>query len=83
MLKLSCFSNCNISKQMGVNIQCFCSLQKFRALYDYSAADDDEVSFFDGDLITDVTVIDDGWWEGRVERTGQYGMLPSNYVEQI
>ena len=52
-------------------------------MYDYSAADDDEVSFMDGDMIVDVTVIDDGWWEGRVERTGQYGMLPSNYVEEI
>jgi len=30
-----------------------------------------------------VTVIDDGWMEGRVERTGQYGMLPSNYVERV
>lgn len=56
---------------------------RYRAMYDYSAADDDEVSFMDGDLIVDVTVIDDGWWEGRVERTGQYGMLPSNYVEEI
>ena len=68
---------------MRVNIQSFFSLQRYRALYDYIAADDDEVSFMDGDLIVDVTVIDDGWWEGRVERTGQYGMLPSNYVEEI
>ena len=52
-------------------------------MYDYSAADDDEVSFFDGDLIVDVTIIDDGWMEGTVERTGHYGMLPSNYVEEI
>lgn len=59
------------------------SAPKYRALYDYSAADDDEVSFFEGDLITESTIIDDGWMEGRVERTGQYGMLPSNYVEQI
>ena len=68
---------------MRVNIRSFFSLQRYRAMYDYSAADDDEVSFMDGDLIVDVTVIDDGWWEGRVERTGQYGMLPSNYVEEI
>ena len=37
---------------------------------------------FSGDIIIDVTVIDDGWMEGRVQRTGQYGMLPSNYVEK-
>lgn len=58
-------------------------VKKYRAMYDYSAADDDEVSFFDGDLIVDVTIIDDGWMEGTVERTGHYGMLPSNYVEEI
>ena len=35
-----------------------------------------------GDEIIDVTVIDEGWVEGRVKRTGQYGMLPSNYIEK-
>ena len=35
-----------------------------------------------GDEIVDVTVIDDGWMEGRVKRTGKFGMLPSNYVEK-
>lgn len=56
---------------------------KYRAVYDYNAADDDEVSFLEDDLISEVTVIDDGWMEGRVDRTGQYGMLPSNYVEKV
>lgn len=56
---------------------------KYEAMYDYTAADDDEVSFLEGDLISEVTVIDEGWMEGRVERTGQYGMLPSNYVELV
>ena len=40
------------------------------------------INSFSGDIIIDVTVIDDGWMEGRVQRTGQYGMLPSNYVEK-
>ena len=35
-----------------------------------------------GDAIIDVTVIDEGWMEGRVQRTGAYGMLPSNYVKK-
>ena len=61
----------------------FVRLQKYRAVYDYNAADDDEVSFMEGDMITEATIIDEGWMEGRVERTGQYGMLPSNYVEKI
>uniref|UniRef100_A0A3Q0RGI8 LIM and SH3 domain protein 1 n=1 Tax=Amphilophus citrinellus TaxID=61819 RepID=A0A3Q0RGI8_AMPCI len=53
------------------------------AVYDYSAADEDEVSFMDGDVIVDVQQIDEGWMYGRVERTGQQGMLPANYVEAI
>ncbi|KAK7093033.1 LIM and SH3 domain protein F42H10.3-like isoform X4 [Littorina saxatilis] len=54
-----------------------------KAMYDYQAADSDEVSFMDGDLIIECTPVDAGWMTGRVERSGQYGMLPSNYVERI
>lgn len=52
-----------------------------RAIYDYSAADVDEVSFLDGDVIVDCIPIDEGWMTGTVHRTGQRGMLPANYVE--
>lgn len=61
----------------------FFYIQRYIAIYDYTAADDDEVTFNEGDIIVDATVIDEGWMEGRVQRTGQYGMLPSNYVEKI
>ncbi|XP_002156849.1 LIM and SH3 domain protein 1 [Hydra vulgaris] len=54
---------------------------KYIALYDYTAADDDEVSFQEGDIIINGEIIDDGWMSGTVKRTGQTGMLPSNYVE--
>ncbi|KAM9843679.1 LIM and SH3 domain protein 1 [Aulostomus maculatus] len=57
--------------------------KRYRAVYDYSAADEDEVSFVDGDVIVDVQQIDEGWMYGRVERTGDKGMLPANYVEAI
>lgn len=62
---------------------CVCPQKRYRAVYDYTAADDDEVSFMDGDVIVDVQQIDEGWMYGRVERTGQQGMLPANYVEAI
>lgn len=55
----------------------------YRALYDYVAQDDDEVAFNEGDVITNGDPIDEGWMYGIVERTGQYGMLPSNYVEEL
>ncbi|XP_062390344.1 nebulin isoform X2 [Sardina pilchardus] len=54
-----------------------------RALYDYGAADTDEVSFKDGDVIVNVQSIDEGWMYGTVQRTGKTGMLPANYVEAI
>lgn len=57
--------------------------KRYKAIYDYAAADEDEVSFADGDVILDVQQIDEGWMFGRVERTGKQGMLPSNYVEAI
>uniref|UniRef100_G3SDN1 Nebulin n=1 Tax=Gorilla gorilla gorilla TaxID=9595 RepID=G3SDN1_GORGO len=55
----------------------------FRAMYDYMAADADEVSFKDGDAIINVQAIDEGWMYGTVQRTGRTGMLPANYVEAI
>jgi len=53
----------------------------FVAVYDYEAQDCDEVSFVEGDRIIETQAIDDGWMYGRVERTGNFGMLPANYVE--
>ncbi|KAJ0170187.1 hypothetical protein K1T71_014115 [Dendrolimus kikuchii] len=41
----------------------------------------DQVSFREGDLISNVISIDEGWMTGQVLRTGRTGMLPANYVE--
>ena len=54
-----------------------------RAAYDYVAADDDEVSFNEGDFVIFCQPIDAGWMEGTVEATGRRGMLPSNYVATV
>ncbi|XP_055063710.2 drebrin-like a isoform X4 [Misgurnus anguillicaudatus] len=53
-----------------------------RALYDYQAADDTEITFDPGDVITDIDMIDDGWWRGY-SPDGHYGMFPANYVEVL
>ncbi|CAF88576.1 unnamed protein product, partial [Tetraodon nigroviridis] len=34
------------------------------ALYDYQAAGDDEISFDPDDVITNIEMIDEGWWRG-------------------
>ncbi|XP_036201280.1 nebulette isoform X2 [Myotis myotis] len=59
------------------------NLRTYRAMYDYSAQDEDEVSFRDGDYIVNVQPIDDGWMYGTVQRTGKTGMLPANYIEFV
>ena len=50
------------------------------ALYDWNAEDDDELTFKEGQIIEEVTVIDYRWSEGRLVHNGQYGMFPTNYV---
>ncbi|KAK7790653.1 hypothetical protein R5R35_006544 [Gryllus longicercus] len=49
------------------------------ALYDYQAAAEDEISFDPDDVITNVEMIDEGWWRGFCK--GQYGLFPANYVQ--
>uniref|UniRef100_A0A3Q3W2U4 SH3 domain-containing protein n=1 Tax=Mola mola TaxID=94237 RepID=A0A3Q3W2U4_MOLML len=49
------------------------------ALYDYQAAGEDEISFDPDDIITNIEMIDEGWWRGVCK--GAYGLFPANYVE--
>lgn len=56
-----------------------------KALFDYEAVGDDEISFEEGDIIyvtkKDDNGVDDGFWEGHVN--GHFGMFPSLVVEEI
>jgi hypothetical protein len=49
------------------------------ALYDYEAAEDNELSFPEGAKIVNVEFPDDDWWLG--EYHGARGLFPANYVE--
>ncbi|CAF0804045.1 unnamed protein product [Brachionus calyciflorus] len=55
--------------------------QNARALYDYQASADDEISFDPDEIITDIVQIDEGWWQGWCR--GKFGLFPANYVELI
>lgn len=57
--------------------------KRYQAVYCYTAADADEVSLQEGDLILNVEQIDEGWMFGCNQRTGQRGMLPANYVRPV
>uniref|UniRef100_UPI003590137E drebrin-like protein B n=1 Tax=Myxine glutinosa TaxID=7769 RepID=UPI003590137E len=53
-----------------------------RAIYDYQAADDSEISFNPDEIISEIEQIDEGWWQGRAP-DGHFGMFPANYVELV
>ena len=53
-----------------------------KALYDYQAADETEISFDPDDIITHIEQIDSGWWQGLAPN-GTYGLFPANYVELL
>ncbi|KAM6177723.1 drebrin-like protein [Rhynchocyon petersi] len=68
----------HFKQEMGLLGKGLCA----RALYDYQAADDTEISFDPENLITGIEVIDEGWWRGYGP-DGHFGMFPANYVELI
>ncbi|MCJ1308838.1 hypothetical protein MMC25_002493 [Agyrium rufum] len=49
------------------------------ALYDYEAAEDNEISFPDGATVTNIEFPDDDWWSGHYG--GKEGLFPANYVK--
>jgi len=52
------------------------------ALYDYEAAEDNEISFNEGDKITDIEPASEDWWQG-MNPHGSVGLFPANYVEML
>ncbi|KAF9208268.1 hypothetical protein BGZ49_009320 [Haplosporangium sp. Z 27] len=55
-----------------------------RALFDCVGDEESELTFRDGDILVDVKpTSEEGWLHGRLERTGEEGLFPDNYVEII
>ncbi|KAM6892564.1 drebrin-like protein B [Lycodopsis pacificus] len=72
----------NISSAGVVDVETSGTSISARALYDYQAADDTEITFDPDDIITEIEMLDEGWWRGFGPR-GDYGLFPANYVELL
>lgn len=51
-----------------------------KALYNYTAARSDELSFSPGESIRILYKDSDSWWMGEKESTGEQGFFPVNYI---
>ncbi|PHH59886.1 hypothetical protein CDD81_2405 [Ophiocordyceps australis] len=50
--------------------------------YDYDKAEDNEIDLIEGELVTNIDMVDEDWWMGTNSK-GESGLFPSNYVELI
>ncbi|KAL7717515.1 Proline-serine-threonine phosphatase interacting protein [Entamoeba marina] len=55
-------------------------MKEYKAIYDYKATEDLELTFKKGDIIK-VYSCDDDWWEGEIN--GKRGFIPSNFLQEI
>ncbi|CAL8318820.1 unnamed protein product [Lota lota] len=53
--------------------------QTAKALYTYQGAAEDEISFEADDIITNIEMVDEGWWKGQCG--GRHGLFPAAYVQ--
>ncbi|XP_038852442.1 hematopoietic lineage cell-specific protein-like isoform X2 [Salvelinus namaycush] len=51
------------------------------AIYDYQGEADDEISFNPDDVITNIEMVDEGWWKGHCH--GRIGLFPATFVKMM
>lgn len=56
--------------------------QRAVVLYDYTADEENEINLVEGQVVTEIDMVDEDWWRGT-NALGATGLFPSNYVELI
>ncbi|CCH44401.1 Septation protein [Wickerhamomyces ciferrii] len=54
-----------------------------KAIFDFKATINEELSFKEGDILLVVHMQDDGWWECERLEDGNTGLAPYNYLERV
>ncbi|KAK6372814.1 actin binding protein [Lithohypha guttulata] len=56
--------------------------ERARAEFDYDAQEDNEISFAEGEILTDIQKVDPDWWIVTNSK-GQQGLVPANYLQIV
>ena len=59
------------------------AMRQARALYDFEADEENEVTFKAGHMIILLDTSHEAWWRGRSTISGLEGLFPANFVEEI
>lgn len=73
-----------LSRRLAFDISSSAVLQRaplVKALYDFTAEEDDELSFCAGDVIEVLDGSDASWWKGRLRESS--GLFPVTYTAQL
>ncbi|RKP17249.1 hypothetical protein ROZALSC1DRAFT_16557 [Rozella allomycis CSF55] len=57
--------------------------EKYKVIYDYNGAEIDELSIKEGEILINISKIDENWWLGTKESNNQTGLFPATYVEKV
>ncbi|CAM9023819.1 unnamed protein product [Wickerhamomyces anomalus] len=60
-----------------------CRFKISKAIFDFKATIEGELSFKENDLLLVVHMQDDGWWECEKLDNGKTGLAPYNYLERV
>ncbi|KAI7899309.1 uncharacterized protein BX663DRAFT_522154 [Cokeromyces recurvatus] len=52
-------------------------------LFEYDAAEPNEMSLVEGEVISQIDQVDEGWWYGVGEDGKKQGLFPANYVQLL